>query len=103
MPMKILPVQILGFLPVLLLVLPSPLLAADEAPTLKELVEKSDVEKVTEKVDTKITKGPLDEYGRTTPRSSVMGLAKALSNYDFETAVNYLDLRNLPFTLNRSE
>ena len=101
--MKILPVQILSFLFTLLLVLPSLLLAADEAPTLKEIVEKSDVEKIAETTDTKPTKGPLDEYGRTTPRSSVMGLANALSKYDFETAVHYLDLRNLPFTLHEED
>jgi len=90
----------LSFLFALLLVLPSPLHAVDETPTLKEIVDKSDVEKITEKTDSKPSKGPLDEYGRTTPRSSTMGLASALSAYDFETAVHYLDLRNLPFTLN---
>jgi MscS family membrane protein len=92
-----------NFLFALLLVLPSTLLATDEAPTLKEIVEKSDVEKAAEKIDTKPTKGPLDEYGRTTPRSSVMGLANTLSNYDFETAVHYMDLRNLPFTLHEED
>ena len=60
-------------------------------------------QKIAEKTDTKPTKGPLDEYGRTTPRSSVMGLANALSKYDFETAVHYLDLRNLPFTLHEED
>ena len=99
--MNILPTQMLSFLFALLLVLPSPLHAVDETPTLKEIVDKSDVEKITEKTDSKPLKGPLDEYGRTTPRSSTMGLASALSAYDFETAVHYLDLRNLPFTLNK--
>ena len=101
--MKLLSTQMFNFLFALLLVLPSTLLATDEAPTLKEIVEKSDVEKAAEKIVTKPTKGPLDEYGRTTPRSSVMGLANALSNYDFETAVHYMDLRNLPFTLQEED
>lgn len=103
MPIKLLSTQMFNFLFALLLVLPSTLLATDEAPTLKEIVEKSDVEKAAEKIDTKPTKGPLDEYGRTTPRSSVMGLANTLSNYDFETAVHYMDLRNLPFTLHEED
>ena len=101
--MKSFPVHILYTLFALLFMLPTPTLAADEAPTLKEIVEKSDVEKIAETTDTKPTKGPLDEYGRTTPRSSVMGLANALSKYDFETAVHYLDLRNLPFTLHEED
>ncbi len=83
--------------------LPSTLYAADEAPTLKEIVEKGDVEKIVEKTDTKPTKGPLDEYGRTTPRSSTLGLANALSAYDFDTAVHYMDLRNLPFSVEEAD
>ena len=42
--MKLLSTQMFNFLFALLLVLPSTLLATDEAPTLKEIVEKSDVE-----------------------------------------------------------
>jgi MscS family membrane protein len=48
-------------------------------------------------------KGPYDEFGRTTPRSTVMRLAKTLIDYDFDTAVNYLDLRNLPFTVSEAD
>ena len=101
--MKFFPARILNTLFALLLVLPSTLYAADEAPTLKQLVEKPDVEKITEKVETAPVKGPLDEYGRSTPRSSTMGLAKALTARDFEKAVNYMDLRNLPFTIDEAD
>ena len=103
MPMKLFPARILNTLLALLFVLPSTLYAADDAPTLKQIVEKTDVEKAAENIETKPVKGPLDEYGRTTPRSSTMGLARALSARDFDTAVNYMDLRNLPFTIDEAD
>jgi len=103
MPMKLFPARILNTLFALLFVLPSTLYATDDAPTLKQIVEKADVEKAAENIETKPVKGPLDEYGRTTPRSSTMGLAKALSARDFDTAVNYMDLRNLPFTIDEAD
>jgi MscS family membrane protein len=81
----------------------SSLYAVEEPPKLKQIVEKSDVEKVADSVDTTVTKGPPDEYGRTTPRSSTLGLARALDEMDFETAVHYLDLRNLPFTIDEAD
>jgi len=92
-----------AFLLTLLCWLPASLSAADEAPKLKDIVEKQDVEKVVEQVDTMPLKGPYDEFGRSTPRSSVMRLAKALTAYDFELAVNYMDLRNLPFTVEEAD
>jgi MscS family membrane protein len=103
MPMKLFPARTLDTLFALLFVLPSTLYAADDAPTLKQIVEKADVEKAAENIETKPVKGPFDEYGRTTPRSSTMGLAKALSARDFDTAVNYMDLRNLPFTIDEAD
>jgi MscS family membrane protein len=103
MPMKLFPARILNTLFVLLFVLPSTLYATDDAPTLKQIVEKADVEKIIENIETKPAKGPLDDYGRTTPRSSTMGLAKALSARDFDAAVNYMDLRNLPFTIDEAD
>ncbi len=101
--MKLFPARIFNILIALLLVLPSTLYALDEAPTLKQIVEKADAEKVVEKIDTGPAKGPADEYGRTTPRSSTLGLAKALSEMDFDTAVHYMDLRNLPFTVEEAD
>ena len=70
-----------------------------EAPTIKDIKEKGDLEKAVDATRSKKPKGPHDDYGRTTPRSSVLGLAKVLTENDFETAVHYMDLRNLPFTV----
>jgi len=101
--MIMIPDRVLNFLLALIFILPSTLYAADQAPTLKEITEKENVEKVIEETKTKALKGPYDEFGRTTPRSSVLGLAKVLEEKDFETAVNYLDLRNLPFTVDEHD
>ena len=87
------------YLLAILLILPTTLLSAEDAPTVKELVEKKDAEKAVELIDAVPAKGPHDEYGRSTPRSSVLHLAKILMDKDFEAAVNYMDLRNLPFTI----
>lgn len=102
--MKILPASLLIAAAMIILTMPPPGYAADEAPKLKDIVEKTDAEKVAaDTVETKHPKGPPDEYGRTTPRSSVMGLATALKKMDFETAVHYMDLRNLPFTVDEAD
>ena len=97
-PMNSAPTRIFIILFTLALISPTTMHAADEPPKLKQIVEKADVEKVAESVDTKASKGPPDEYGRSTPRSSTLGLARALDEMDFETAVHYMDLRNLPCT-----
>ena len=47
--------------------------------------------------------GPLDEYERGVPRSSVQGFFKAVRVGDYERAAKYLDLRNLPEGLNPSQ
>jgi MscS family membrane protein len=39
---------------------------------------------------------PFDEFDRGTPRRSLRGFLTATQNRDFETAAEYLDLRNLP-------
>ncbi|MGD8803073.1 MAG: mechanosensitive ion channel [Gammaproteobacteria bacterium] len=95
--------QFRGMLFALLTTFPIALNAADDAPTLKDVVEKQDTEKVVSQVEAMPVKGPYDEFGRTTPRSTVMRLAKTLIDYDFDTAVNYLDLRNLPFTVSEAD
>jgi MscS family membrane protein len=41
-------------------------------------------------------KGPEDALGRGTPRSAAIGFLKACSEFDFDRASEYLDLRNLP-------
>lgn len=70
-----------------------------DAPTIKELAEKQEAEeKVIKELTDAPVSGPLDEYNRSTPRSSLLALADAIKAKDFERAVNYLDLRNLPFS-----
>jgi MscS family membrane protein len=100
-PMNSAPTRI--FILLFTLILPLSVSAVEEPPKLKQIVEKSDVEKVTDSVETTPAKGPPDEYGRITPRSSTLGLAKALDEMDFETAVHYMDLRNLPFSVDEAD
>ena len=70
------------------------------APTLKALAEKQDAEEeILKKLAEAPVSGPYDEYNRSTPRSSLIALALAVRENDYERAVNYLDLRNLPFSL----
>jgi MscS family membrane protein len=70
------------------------------APTIKELAEKQQVEEeVFKKLVEAPVAGPYDEYNRSTPRSSLIALALAVKEKNFKRAVNYLDLRNLPFSL----
>jgi len=47
--------------------------------------------------------GPLDEFERGNPRSSVKGFFKAARDGDFERAAKYLDLRNLPWWMEESQ
>ena len=101
--MNITPARLLAIVFTLVLMTPATVYPVDELPKLKQIVEKSDVDKVAESVDTKAAKGPPDEYGRTTPRSSTLGLARALDEMDFETAVHFMDLRNLPFTVEEAD
>lgn len=70
------------------------------APSLKELAEKqkSDEETLRKLVEAPVA-GPYDEYNRSTPRSSLISVSLAVRELDYERAVNYLDLRNLPFSL----
>jgi MscS family membrane protein len=70
------------------------------APTIKEIAEKQQAdEKALKKLIEAPVTGPYDEYNRSTPRSSLIALALAVRDRDFERATNYLDLRNLPFSL----
>jgi MscS family membrane protein len=70
------------------------------APTVKDLAEKQKAEeKVFKKLAEAPVSGPYDEFNRSTPRSSLIALALAVREQDYERAANYLDLRNLPFSL----
>ena len=79
---------------------PDPVIEAmPETPTIKELAEKEqhDAQVLRELRDAPAS-GPFDEYNRSTPRSSLASLALAVKDQDYERAVHFLDLRNLPFS-----
>jgi len=59
----------------------------------------------TEKPAAKMPKraGPLDDFDRGVPRSSVMGFFNAARSGNYERAAQYLDLRNLPRGLDPSQ
>ena len=72
------------------------------APTVKDLAEKLKTEDIVlKKLAEAPVSGPYDEYNRSTPRSSLLAFALAVDEGDYERAVNYLDLRNLPFSLGK--
>ncbi len=72
--------------------------AIAETVSQKVLQQNSKKEKNEDKVKPKKAPpaGPLDEFERGNPRSSVKGFIKAAGAGDFEQAAKYLDLRNLP-------
>ncbi|VAW61667.1 Potassium efflux system KefA protein / Small-conductance mechanosensitive channel [hydrothermal vent metagenome] len=93
-----------GLLLALLLVSALAYCAEPEAPTVKELVEKKETQKeVLKELAEEPSEGPYDEFNRSTPRSSLLALGVAIKEKDYERAVNYLDLRNLPFAVAESE
>jgi MscS family membrane protein len=47
--------------------------------------------------------GPVDEFDRGTPHSSVKGFFKAARGGDYERAAQYLDLRNLPRWIDKNQ
>jgi MscS family membrane protein len=44
-----------------------------------------------------------DNLGRDTPRSSFSGFLSATENFDYELAVQFMDLRNLPFSTRKHD
>ncbi len=70
-----------------------------KAPTVKDLIQdNSETEQNTgTEVVSKVI--PQDEFERGTPRSSVMALSKTLHQRDYQRALNYFDMRNLPINL----
>jgi len=64
----------------------------------KAVKESSPGEKAAEKSEPEkaLHAGPVDEFDRGVPRSSVKGYFKAARDGDFEQAAQYLDMRNLP-------
>jgi MscS family membrane protein len=71
----------------------------NSSPTLVEVSEKKEEKaKIIEQLSEEATKGPYDEFNRMTPQSSLLNLAQSLKQKDLDRAINYLDIRNLPFT-----
>ena len=71
--------------------------AAQETPSLKEVIEKETVNQgiVDETLD-RLSRDPLN---RTSPRSTIVSLAKLMKEGKYEDAVEYLDMRYLPETI----
>jgi MscS family membrane protein len=64
-------------------------------PTVKELLEHSKEEPAAAPKEEK-PKGPVDDYDRGTPQTSIEGFLNATRDGDFDRAAKYLDLRRLP-------
>ncbi len=77
-------------------------------PTLKEVIEKPD-EKAVAKEGEQIAQspakqlGPVDKLDRGVPRTAVGGFFGAIKKNDYETAAEYLDLRNMPRGYSQSD
>ena len=95
-----------SFFVILALWVPAVLDSAQE-PTLKDVMDTSEQkdEQSSEQVKAKQSEllAPTDDFDRGVPRSSVQGFLKAANEGDFERAVNYLDLRYLPYDMDSSK
>lgn len=88
------------------LILPPCQSFAQEKPKLKDIakVEEQEPEKgITEKPKIIKPAGPDDEFGRGTPHGTVKGFLKATGESEYERAIQYLDLRNLPRGIKKSD
>jgi MscS family membrane protein len=66
-------------------------------PSVKEVLEQGKAKpEPAEEPKGEEPKGPVDEFGRGTPRTSIEGFLAATRAGDYERAANYLDLRRLP-------
>ena len=86
--------------------LSKPSLAQPTQPSLKEIIEGPSAEKQLEnqpEKEEKKKKIPVDELERGVPLTSVKGFFKATRKRDYEKAAEYLDLRNLPRGMDKSE
>jgi len=68
----------------------------------KEVSKEGEAAEKSKKAET-FPAGPVDEFDRGTPRSSVKGFFKAARGADYERAAQYLDLRHLPRWIDKSE
>lgn len=72
-----------------------------EAPKVKELID-SETQQVQTKGEATPPKAiPADKFDRGTPRSTVLALAEALRERNFELVMNYMDMRNVPHSVRR--
>jgi len=65
--------------------------------------EKKDAAETEKAPEKKTPLGPVDEFGRGIPRTSLKGFLDAARDGDFEKAVEFLDLRNLPGWIDASD
>jgi MscS family membrane protein len=65
-------------------------------PTAKDVLENRAKQAPAEAPKGEEPKGPVDEFDRGTPRTSIEGFLAATRAGDYERAANYLDLRRLP-------
>jgi MscS family membrane protein len=65
-------------------------------PTLKAVLERGAKQEPAEAPKGQEPKGPVDEFDRGTPRTSVEGFLAVARAGDYERAANFLDLRRLP-------
>ncbi len=72
--------------------------AAQDAPSLKEAVEKEEAAKgIIQESLVRVSRDPLN---RTTPRSTIISVAKLMKEGNYEDSVEYFDMRYLPETIN---
>jgi len=70
---------------------------AQEAPSIKEVVEKD--ASTREIMDVRLDRLSRDPLNRTTPRSTIIGITKTMKMGRYEDSVKYLDMRYLPETI----
>ena len=89
------------FLLAVLLFAPPVWASEAEAPKVKELID-SEIQETQIKGEATPPKAiPADKFDRGTPRSTVLALAEALRERDFELVMNYMDMRNVPHSVRR--
>jgi len=80
---------------IILLPFAAPASESVSQPTLKEVLEQGK-KKPAEAANQEEPKGPVDEFDRGTPQTSMEGFLAATREDDYERAAEYLDLRRLP-------
>jgi MscS family membrane protein len=77
---------------------------AAQANPVSGMLAKTSSPPTQEKVEQQtLPPGPEDEFNRGVPQASAKGFADAIDEGDFEKAVEYMDLRNLPKGLHKAD